>query len=73
MSIVTAIQPADEQAPPRVRMLPLIDPMLLLAAAGLIACSLVTLNNAVGRSVAERQGIYGAIGILVALILSRFD
>ncbi len=73
MSIVTPIQPADEQAPPRVRMLPLIDPMLLLAAAGLIACSLVTLNNAVGRSVAERQGIYGAIGILVALILSRFD
>ncbi len=73
MSIVTPIQPADEQAPPRVRMLPLIDPMLLVAAGGLIACSMVTLNNAVGRSVAERQGIYGAIGILAALILSRFD
>jgi rod shape determining protein RodA len=73
VSIVTPIQPADEQAPPRVRMLPLIDPMLLVAAGGLIACSIVTLNNAVGRSVAERQGIYGAIGILAALILSRFD
>ncbi len=73
MSIVTPIQPADEQAVPKARTLPLLDPMLLLAAAGLIACSMVTLNNAVGRSVAERQAIYGAIGILVALVLSRFD
>jgi rod shape determining protein RodA len=73
VSIVTPIQPADEQAAPKTRSLPLIDPLLLLAAAGLIACSIVTLNNAVGRSVAERQGIYGAIGILFALILSRFD
>jgi rod shape determining protein RodA len=73
VSIVTPIQPADEQATPKTRTLPLIDPMLLLAAAGLIACSIVTLNNAVGRSVSERQGIYGAIGILFALILSRFD
>ena len=73
MSLVTPIQPADEQAAPKTRALPLIDPLLLLAAGGLIACSMVTLNNAVGRSVAERQGIYGAIGILAALILSRFD
>ncbi len=73
MSIVTPIQPADEQAAPKPRRLPLIDPMLLLAAAGLIACSMVTLNNAVGRSVAERQAIYGAIGLLLALVLSRFD
>ena len=40
VSIVTPIQPADETAPPRVRMLPLIDPMLLVAAGGLIACSM---------------------------------
>jgi len=73
MSIVTPIQAADEQAAPRTRVLPLIDPLLLLAAAGLVACSMATLNNAVGRSVAERQGIYGAIGILLALVLSRFD
>jgi rod shape determining protein RodA len=73
VSIATPIQPADEQAAPKVRTLPLLDPMLLLAAAGLVACSIVTLNNAVGRSVAERQGIYGAIGILLALVLSRFD
>jgi rod shape determining protein RodA len=73
VSLVTPIQPADEQTAPRARALPLLDPLLLLAAAGLVACSMVTLNNAVGRSVAERQGIYGAIGILVALIISRFD
>jgi rod shape determining protein RodA len=73
VSLVTPIQPADEQAAPKTRTLPLIDPLLLLAAAGLVACSIVTLNNAVGRSVAERQGIYGAIGILAAIVLSRFD
>ncbi|HEY2439413.1 MAG TPA: rod shape-determining protein RodA [Solirubrobacteraceae bacterium] len=73
MSLVTPIQPADEAAAPRVRALPLIDPMLLLAAAGLVACSMVTLTNAVGSSVAERQGIYAGIGVLLALVLSRFD
>jgi rod shape determining protein RodA len=73
VSIVTPIQPADEAAAPRVRALPLIDPMLLLAAAGLVACSMVTLTNAVGSSVAQRQGIYAGIGVLLALVLSRFD
>jgi rod shape determining protein RodA len=73
VSLVTPIQPADETAAPRVRALPLIDPMLLLAAAGLVACSLITLTNAVGSSVAERQGIYAGIGVLLALVISRFD
>jgi rod shape determining protein RodA len=73
VSLVTPIQPADETAAPKVRALLLVDPMLLLAAAGLIACSVVTLTNAVGSSVAQRQGIYAGIGILLALILSRFD
>ncbi|HWE09500.1 MAG TPA: rod shape-determining protein RodA [Solirubrobacteraceae bacterium] len=73
MSLVTPIQSADETAAPRMRALPLIDPMLLLAAAGLVACSMVTLTNAVGKSVAERQGIYAGIGVLLALVLSRFD
>ena len=73
MSLVTPIQPADEAAAPKVRALPLVDPMLLLAAAGLVACSMITLTNAVGSSVAERQGIFAGIGLLVALILSRFD
>lgn len=69
----TPIQVPDEATVPRARSLPLIDPMLLLAAAGLVACSLLTLDNAVGRSVAERQGLYAGIGLLVALVLSRID
>jgi rod shape determining protein RodA len=73
VSLVTPIQPADEAAAPKVRALPLVDPVLLLAAAGLVACSMITLTNAVGSSVAERQGIFAGIGLLVALILSRFD
>jgi rod shape determining protein RodA len=73
VSLVTPIQPADETAAPRLRTLLLLDPMLLLAAAGLVACSMFTLTNAVGGSVAQRQGIYGAIGVLLALVVSRFD
>ncbi|MGO9957397.1 MAG: rod shape-determining protein RodA [Solirubrobacteraceae bacterium] len=68
----TPIQVPDEAAAPRART-PLIDPMLLLAAVGLIACSLLTLDNAVGRGTAERQGIYAGIGIVLMLVLSRID
>ena len=58
----------------------MLDPLLLLAALGLVACSLVTLNGATRTAMhgqplyyVERQGIYAAIGIVVALALSRFD
>jgi rod shape determining protein RodA len=51
----------------------LFDPLLLLAALGLVACSLVTLNGAVGSSLADRQAIYAGIGIVVALVLMRID
>jgi rod shape determining protein RodA len=70
---VTPIQPVDETAIPRARSWPLFDPMLLLAALGLVACSLVTLNTAVGRTTAERQGLYAGIGVLVVLVMSRID
>ncbi len=69
----TPIQAPDEVLAPRERALPLIDPLLLLAALGLLACSFMTLDNAVGRGTAERQVLYGAVGLLLALILSRFD
>ncbi|HZE04243.1 MAG TPA: rod shape-determining protein RodA [Solirubrobacteraceae bacterium] len=72
-SLTTPIQVPDETAAPRARKLLLIDPFLLLAAAGLVACSYVTLRNAVGPSVAERQAIYAGIGMLLALLLSRID
>jgi rod shape determining protein RodA len=76
----TPITPADETVVPRVRTLPLIDPMLLLGAIGLMVCSLETLKGATSHAVAghplyyvQRQALFGGIGLLVALVLSRID
>src|ERR1019366_7115419 len=72
------IQPGEEIVARRPRVFP--DPLLILAAAGLIACSLATLNTATRKAVpghplfyVERQGIYAAIGLVLALLLSRID
>jgi rod shape determining protein RodA len=74
----TVIQPGEEIIARRPRVLP--DPLLLIAAAGLIACSLLTLNSATRKSMpgqplyyVERQGIYAALGLILALLLSRID
>jgi len=69
----TPIQPVDESAVPRARTVPLLDPLLLLAALGLAACSFMTLKSAVGKSTADRQALYAGIGLLVAALLSRID
>ena len=69
----TPIQPVDETAVSRSRRLPLIDPLLLLAPVGLVACSVMTLRSAVGSSTADRQMLFAGIGVLVALALSRID
>jgi rod shape determining protein RodA len=69
----TPIQPVDEAAVPRARSWPLIDPMLLLGALGLVAFSVMTLHTVVGKSPAERQAIYGGIGLLLVLVMSRID
>jgi rod shape determining protein RodA len=76
----TPIQMPDEAAAPRVRTLPLFDPLLLLGALGLVACSLVTLKGATRTTnpghplfYVERQAIYAGIGLLVALVLSQID
>jgi rod shape determining protein RodA len=77
---MTPIQAGDEAAVPRARSMPLIDPLLMLGALGLVACSLITLNGATRNAVSghplyyvERQGIYAGIGLLLALLLSRID
>jgi rod shape determining protein RodA len=69
--------PVATTAPPR-RLL--FDPLLMLAAFGLVACSLMTLKVATKTTMAgrplyyvERQGIYAGIGLLLALLLMRFD
>jgi rod shape determining protein RodA len=75
----TAITPGEETAASRrPHMFP--DPLLLLGAIGLVVCSLVTLNGATRNAVrgqphfyVERQGIYAAVGVVLALLLSRID
>jgi rod shape determining protein RodA len=76
----TPIQPVDESALPRARSLPLIDPLLLLAAIGLIGVSVATLKHATAHTIAgqpdyyvQRQAIFAGVGLLVALLLSRID
>jgi rod shape determining protein RodA len=76
------IQPASEPPPPlvprewRLRL----DPLLLLATLGLVACSLFALKGATRNDVSgdphyyvTRQGIYAVIGLLLMYAVSRLD
>ena len=56
------------------------DPLLALAALGLMAASLVTLNASTSQDVpgdphyyVTRQGVFFAVGTLIAIVLSRID
>jgi rod shape determining protein RodA len=69
----TPIQPVDETAVPRPRARLLFDPVLLLAAIGLTACSVITLRGATTSSAADRQMLYAGVGVLLALMISRID
>ncbi len=76
----TPIQSVEEPVEARPRTLVMPDPLLLLGAVGLIACSLVTLKSATSNAVAgdplyyvKRQAIYAVVGLVVALLLSRID
>ena len=58
----------------------LLDPWLLLATLGLIACSLVTIKGATRNDIPgsplyffERQLGYAIVGLLLMLLLTRFD
>ncbi len=77
MSATTPIQPVDDAVMPRSRSrsLPVFDPLLALAALGLSACSYVTLNGlgGTGPALAQRQALYDGGGLLLALLISRFD
>jgi rod shape determining protein RodA len=50
-----------------------IDPLLLLAGIGLSLCSFVTLHGAGFHSYADKQAAYAGFGLLLALLISRFD
>jgi rod shape determining protein RodA len=75
----TAIQPGDDTVVVRrTRAWP--DPLLLLGALGLIACSLVTLKGATRHTnpghplfYVERQALFAGVGLFLALLLSRVD
>jgi len=71
-------EPAASRLPAGLR-LPF-DPLLALAAVGLMAASLVTLNASTNDDVpgdpnyyVTRQGVFFAVGTLVAIVLSRID
>lgn len=67
-------------APARPRAMFMFDPLLMVAALGLVGCSLVTLKGATRHAVAghplyyvDRQAIYAAIGLVIAIVLSSID
>src|SRR5512134_1664258 len=56
------------------------DPLLLLAAVGLIACSVYVIGSATADDIdgqryyyVYRQAAYGIVGITLMMLLSRFD
>jgi rod shape determining protein RodA len=76
------IQPASEPPPPlvprewRLRL----DPLLVLASLGLVACSLIALRGATRNDIdgdpsyfVTRQAIYAAIGVVLMYAASRID
>jgi len=82
MSVSTPITPASEPPPPLVpRELRLrLDPLLVLAALGLVACSVVALNGATSDDVpgspnyyVYRQLAFAGIGIVLMWACSRVD
>ena len=81
-SATTPIQPASEPPPalvPREWRLRL-DPLLLLAVLGLVACSIVTLKGATRLDVdgqpnfyVYRQALYAGVGLVLMYVVSRID
>jgi rod shape determining protein RodA len=82
VSTATPIKPASEPPPPlvprewRLRL----DPLLLLAALGLVACSCIAIKGATVDDVEgdplyyfERQLVYGVIGVVLMYAISRVD
>ena len=77
---VTPIHTIDEVPVARERSLWLFDPLLTVGTLGLLACSFIALRGATRYTVpgqplyyVERQAIYAAIGLALAVLLSRMD
>jgi len=71
---ITPLRRTEEAAvASRPRALLSFDPLLFVAALGLVACSLVTLHGAVGSTYTDRQGLYAGVGLILALAVTAFD
>jgi rod shape determining protein RodA len=76
----TAIHTVDEPVVARPRAVTMVDPLLAIAAFGLVACSLVTLKGATRNTIpgrplyyVDRQAIYAGVGLVIAVLLARMD
>jgi rod shape determining protein RodA len=69
------IQPVEETVAPRAARVPLFDPLLMLAAVGLVVMSTLTLHGTgkVGQQESSRQIVYAAIGLALCLVIGRID
>ncbi|HEX6713919.1 MAG TPA: hypothetical protein VF066_11050, partial [Thermoleophilaceae bacterium] len=75
-----SVQRFEESRAPSLASFFRFDPLLLLAGAGLVGCSVFVLSAATQDDVAGdpyyyviRQAVYGGVGVLLMLALSRFD
>ncbi len=50
-----------------------IDPLMILAAVGLVVCSYITLQGAVGSHYADRQALYAGLGLIAVVLVASFD
>ncbi|MDQ6777464.1 MAG: rod shape-determining protein RodA [Actinomycetota bacterium] len=74
MSLTTHLHRATpDTSEIRPRTIFLFDPLLALAAIGLIVFSVVTLHGAFGSSFSNRQAVYAGVGAIIAVVLARID
>ena len=80
MSVATPLTTVEPQVEPAPRTLLRFDPLLMVAALGLVGCSLITLKGATKTTnpghplfYVERQAVYAGIGLVLAIALSRID
>lgn len=72
---ISALQPAEETAAANRPRAMLFDPLLMLAAIGLVVSSVLTLRGtgAAGVAQANHQIIFAGIGLALCLVLTRID
>jgi rod shape determining protein RodA len=74
VSVSTHLQRANaDTSEIRPRAIFLFDPLLALAALGLVAFSIMTLHSAFGSSFSDRQAAYAGVGTIIAVVLARID